>query len=155
MFAKKIGGILLLLCVTTVVFAKCIDQVQNFKTRRYCEDYQSCDTSEYLQNCCANWQEDKTDWTDCLEDCEPGTCTNWTEHARAGSYDCHRHICVKIDPKTTLCEDYECSDESKVDELYSTCTDPVCDKRDAFGNISRIVRRDPSEFTSAVLKRTK
>lgn len=150
MWLKQISGILILFGIATVAFATCIDQVRNVKTREYCEDYYACDDDPkpdpedwWLRNCCGNWQEEESEWTDCVEDCEPGTCEHWTGHGRAGSFTCRRSICIKTSPKTSLCDDYECSDQSKVDEYYSTCTDPVCNKGNSFGNTSRIYRESP------------
>ena len=148
---KQIVGILLLLGIATVAFATCIDGVRNVETRVYCEDYHACDDDPdpdgdwWLRNCCVNWQEDKSEWTDCFNDCEPGTCEHWTGHGRAGSFNCRRNICIKTNPHTTLCDDYECSDKSKVDEYYFECPDAVCDKDGVFGSLPR-GHREPPQF---------
>lgn len=154
MTLKIIPVILLLLLMTSAAFSECIEKNSFFESRTTCRNYSCCGwyNSGYgdfcIKNCSGACDKKNTSWSDCLEECEPGTCPSWSSVSRSGREICDLKVCIEWDPKTTLCVDSECADEAILDEVYNKCGNPVCNKSASLGPGPRIGRR---QFPETVL----
>ncbi len=147
MALKRIAGTLLLLVMASAAFSECIEKNSFFERRTTCRNYFCCGwfDSGYgdfcVKNCSGACDKTNRNWAECLDECEPGTCTSWSSVSRSGRETCDLDVCIEWDPKTTLCVDRECADEAIVDEVYDKCSNPVCKKTASIWSDSRIGHR--------------
>jgi hypothetical protein len=131
---KKLFGLTLLLVFVPAAFSMCIEMESYYKTKEFCDNFQCCGWADLgygsfcIKNCSTYWQTEKTDWIECLDECEPGTCTQWNTVPSHGEKDCDLDVCVEWSPETTECVTPGCASYTKIDIVYSLCSDPDCEK---------------------------
>lgn len=130
---RTTAGVIVLLTIASVVFSKCIELNRFYEKRTTCNNYSCCGYTEgqnsiCIKNCSGACDKTNSNWDECLDECEPGTCSDWSSISHSGVESCDLEVCIEWDPKTTLCVERECAWKVVTDEVYHKCSNPVCGK---------------------------